>query len=929
MSIAPAPPGLLPGISPARPELVPRAEAERRRADAVLRGLALMAGSSVSHRTWAEGAGLLLERLAHDADVALAYVAPAATAPCEYPASACRPALTEAGSVAVAIGGDGAPSAAEVPGTLDGFGLAEWEAALRDGRAVQGHVRAMPEPARAAMEARGAMSAAWVPVRAEGAWWGALGVETCGAERTWTADEMAAFGAVAELLGAMLDRHHLEHRLAAERMQGMLNAEVGAVAARGAETLEALLRPCAESLVRHLDAALVRIWTVEEDEDLLRLRASAGMYEHLDGRYGRVPRGRFQTAHAGLHRRPVVSNTLDSGGVLHDPEWARREGLVAYMGYPLVVQDSRVVGVVAVFRRTPLHQTDVEAFLSVGDEIALAIEGFRTDAQSRERGEQLRTLVQAAPDGILELDAEGVICSANAMAERLLGSPPGGLEEKRLADLLAPEDGIRCQAAIGAALAAAGAGERACLDVAVFTPEASEIPLEASLGSYVQNGKPRLTVFLRDLTERREAEERARELAVEQAAKTRAEFLAEASRLLGTSFDPAVMLASLASLAVPAIADLCHVDLRMADGGYSRVSVAHVDPAMESLMRGFQMRPEVFAEDHPTRRALEHGEPAMVTDITPERIQAAVLDPGRREMMLRLQLRTAVVVPLRIADAIAGVVVLGTSDSGRDLGPAELTLVEELARRASMAIENARLFRESQDSIAARDEVLAIVAHDLRNPLNTIMMASELVHDGIAPGERPAERRQLGMILRNAQNMNRLIGDLLEVKRVQTGRLVVEPRPAELRPMVYEAMEMLHPMAAAASLILAANLADGLPAVSADSVRIQQVLSNLVGNAIKFTPAGGRIEVRAEPYGEGAVRIAVADTGPGIAPDQLPQVFGRFWQGGHRDGLGVGLGLAICKGIIEAHGGEIWVESTLGEGTTFAFWLPLAEGATG
>ena len=921
MSIAPAPPG--PVTSGTLPGFAPPAEDEsRRRADAVLRGLATVAGASLARSGWTAGAGLLLERLARDADAGRVYVTPAAAPACEYPAGPCRLVYTGTAGAAVAAGSEGLPSPGTVPETLHAFGLAEWEASLRDGRAVQGHVRAMAEAPRAALEARGTLSVAWVPLRANERWWGALGVETCGAERTWSADEMAAFGAVAAVLDAMLDRHHLEGQLAAERAQGLLNTEVGAAAALGAETLEALLLPCAEAVVRHLDAALVRIWTVEEDEDVLQLRASAGMYRHLEGRFARVPRGDFRIADVDLHRRPVVSNTVQSEGVLHDPEWARREGLVAYMGYPLVVQDSRVVGVIAVFRRTPIHETDVHAFLSVGDEIAMAIEGFRAHAQSRERGAQLRTLVETAPDGIVELDGEGVICSANAMAERLLGSRPGGLAEQRLADLLAPEDGVRLQAEVRAVLAEAGAGARACREMTVLTPQGGEVPLEASLGAYVQDGKPRLTVFLRDLTERREAEERARRLAVEEAARGRAEFLAEASRLLGTSFDPAVMLASLASLAVPAIADLCHVDLR-SDGGYARVSVAHVDPEMESLMRGFAMRPELFAADHPTRRALEHGESALVTEITPERIDASVLEPGRREMMLRLRIRTAVIVPLLIGDSIAGVVVIGTTEGGRELGPAELTLVQELARRASMAIENARLFRESQDSIAARDEILAIVAHDLRNPLSTIMMASALVHDELG-AEHAAERKRLEMIIRGAERMNRLIGDLLEVKRVERGRLVVEPRPARLGPMIVEAMEMLHPMAAAASLTLAGTAPDDLPAVLADPVRIQQVLSNLVGNAIKFTPAGGRIEVRAEPHGDGAVRISVADTGPGIATDQLPQVFGRFWQGGHRDRLGIGLGLAICKGIIEAHGGEIWVESVPGEGTTFAFWLPLA-----
>lgn len=408
------------------------------------------------------------------------------------------------------------------------------------------------------------------------------------------------------------------------------------------------------------------------------------------------------------------------------------------------------------------------------------------------------------------------------------------------------------------------------------------------------------------------------------AAKDRAEFLAEASRLFGTSFDPGVMLGSLARLAVPAIADLCHVDLMMGKGVFERVSVAHVEPDMEPLLREFALRPDLYAPGHPTRRAVEHGESALITSIPTERIFEEVLEPARRSIMLRLGVRTAVIVPLRIGSEIAGVVAMGTSVSGRKLGLADLRLVEELSRRASMAIENARLFHQAEDAIAARDEILAIVAHDLRNPLNTILLASTVMNDALESGTPLGVPNHLRMIVRNAELMNRLISDLLEVKRMESGRLVVEPCPVDVGPVISEATEMIRPMATAASLALVETRVDHLPPVRADSIRIQQVLSNLVGNAIKFTPAGGRIEVKAELHDDRGVRISVEDTGPGIAEDQLSAVFGRFWQGGHRDRLGVGLGLAICKGIVEAHGGEIWVESRVGQGTRFSFWLPLA-----
>jgi signal transduction histidine kinase len=201
-------------------------------------------------------------------------------------------------------------------------------------------------------------------------------------------------------------------------------------------------------------------------------------------------------------------------------------------------------------------------------------------------------------------------------------------------------------------------------------------------------------------------------------------------------------------------------------------------------------------------------------------------------------------------------------------------------------------------------------------------MASQLLLE-IGSPERTAERKQLDIMRRAAERMNRLIQDLLDVRRIETGRLVVEPRAAGVNALVEEAVEMLRPLATAASLDLTSEVPADLPPVLADGGRILQVLSNLVGNAIKFTPAGGRITLSASRVDD-EVRFSIADSGPGIAADQLPHVFGQFWQGNHADRRGVGLGLAIAKGIVEAHRGRIWVESQLGEGSRFYFTLPIA-----
>jgi signal transduction histidine kinase len=165
-----------------------------------------------------------------------------------------------------------------------------------------------------------------------------------------------------------------------------------------------------------------------------------------------------------------------------------------------------------------------------------------------------------------------------------------------------------------------------------------------------------------------------------------------------------------------------------------------------------------------------------------------------------------------------------------------------------------------------------------------------------------------------------LIQDLLDVAKLEAGRLGIDPRPIEVAPVIAEAIDMLQPIAVEKSIRLDVVVADGLPTITADAGRVLQVLSNLVGNAVKFTPAGGRVTIRVE-HVAGNVRFCVADTGAGIPPEQLPRIFGRFWQADRSDRRGIGLGLAIAKGIVEAHGGRISVESRVGEGTSFYFTL--------
>ena len=219
-------------------------------------------------------------------------------------------------------------------------------------------------------------------------------------------------------------------------------------------------------------------------------------------------------------------------------------------------------------------------------------------------------------------------------------------------------------------------------------------------------------------------------------------------------------------------------------------------------------------------------------------------------------------------------------------------------------------------------EVLSIVSHDLRSPLATISMAASLLDDVSRPAE---ERSQMvRMVKRATERMERLVRDMLEVGRLDSGRtLPIDARCVDLAPILREACEAQAAVAASGGLVIECEVPEMLPAVKVDCDRVQQVVCNLVGNAMKFTPSGGRITVFARA-GDEEVEVAVKDTGAGMSEEDLEKIFEPYWQAQRTASLGAGLGLKIAKGIVEAHGGRIWVESAVGEGTTFHFTLPVA-----
>jgi signal transduction histidine kinase/DNA-binding NarL/FixJ family response regulator len=413
---------------------------------------------------------------------------------------------------------------------------------------------------------------------------------------------------------------------------------------------------------------------------------------------------------------------------------------------------------------------------------------------------------------------------------------------------------------------------------------------------------------IRYAMERKRAEESARRLLHEKAARAQAEekrsrFLAEVSRTLAATLDYEATLSSVAKLAVPLLADCCILDL-VQDNGIRRAALAFKDGLETELPRDSRAL-ATASDEEPAVRALRTGEPVMLEDVS-DPVRAALALPARIPSP-----RSVISLPLVARSRTLGAMTFVSSE--RPYGYDDVALAGELAGRAALAIDNSRLYR-------AREEVLWVVSHDLRTPLSVMRGHIELMLSGSGTPDG------LAAVDRAAAHMSRLIQDLLDVTRLDAGTLSIQPRRLGINVLLEDAEEMLRPVAEANGLTLSTDEADGLRPLRADRDRVLQVLWNLVGNAVKFTPSGGSVTVSVLPDGDMA-RFAVSDTGPGIPEKDLPRVFDRFWQATRSDKRGAGLGLSIARGIVEAHGGRIWVDSVLHHGTTFSFTLPFDSAA--
>jgi PAS domain S-box-containing protein len=428
-----------------------------------------------------------------------------------------------------------------------------------------------------------------------------------------------------------------------------------------------------------------------------------------------------------------------------------------------------------------------------------------------------------------------------------------------------------------------------------------------------ENGRPELAVNIwHDVTSRRREEIAARSLA-------------RATTVLSQSFDSDRALAELTATLVPDLADWCSVDI-LEDGNVRLVSVANVDPRKAEVATALRHRYPELRSASKIAEVIRTGRSMLKSEITDADFERAITDADELAALRALQLRSLLIVPLKTSERTLGAMTLATTLSGRRYDEHDLALAEELGRRAGIAIENARHYRDAQRAIKLRDEFLSIAGHELKTPLTALDLQLQSLLLAFAKGRVDDDSKHFEERLRKtiaqSRRLGRLVHELLDVSKISSGRLVLEPEKIDMARLVEEIIERHAGELARAGSGISFE-ADG-PTIGAwDLSRLDQVISNLLNNAIKYG-TGKPIDVRISGTND-AITLSVRDHGIGITPEYQSKIFQRFERGvSERNYGGLGLGLWIVREIVLAHGGSVRVESAPGRGSTFVVVLPLS-----
>jgi PAS domain S-box-containing protein len=558
----------------------------------------------------------------------------------------------------------------------------------------------------------------------------------------------------------------------------------------------------------------------------------------------------------------------------------------------------------------------------------------QTEQALRESEERFRAIFEGAAIGIAVSDLDGQIVQVNRALQLMLGYTSDEMRGRPFASFSHPDDIPHSREPFHQLVS--GDSNRYEMEQRFIHKNGSVVWGNVAV-SLVKDadGHPRFAIQMgEDITERKRAEEERLQLYREQSARTEAEaaqrrlaFLADASIQFALSLDLDTTLERVARSAVPTLADWCTLNLVDAFGTLYTETTAHIDPAHEELAK--EMRRRYPRREEPGRspalEVLRTAASRLIVEIDDAMLERISVDEEHLDLWKTLAPRSVMIVPLSIHGRTLGTLsMIATSASERHYSADDLAVAEDLGRRAAMAVENARLYAQAEEAVRIRDEFLSVAAHELKTPVTSLRGFAQLTLRTLEQtGHIDMQRlmRALAVVDQQSEKLTRLVAQLLDVSRFQSGKLALDCRLTDVSRLVIDLARSLQTQSERHDL--RTNVP---PAVQlyVDSLRMEQVLTNLIDNAIKYSPEGGPVDVELSVNDGERVSISVRDRGIGVPPEHRERIFERFYQAdatGHHT-AGMGLGLYISHQIVDLHGGELSAEFPDDGGSRFIVTLP-------
>lgn len=656
---------------------------------------------------------------------------------------------------------------------------------------------------------------------------------------------------------------------------------------------------------KELEAQNAKIGGMAERMQNLIELAPVGIFEaDLSGRYSDVNRAGCETL--GYTRDEIVGKTIEE---LIPPDEVSRlaESRVA-LSVPGAVHTGEWQ-----LRRKDGTYVDVEVSAKIitgGRWLGFALditERKKAERELKEAEQNYKVLFDGAYDAILVADSDGKIIAINDRLVSKFEYESGELCGKPV-EVLLPERYRERHARYRALFASDPRPREMGARTTLYGRKKSgiEFPVEISLGAAWNRGTLRITAIIRDVTEKVKIELQ----------KT---FLAETSKILNEVIDYDGRIERIAEIIVPSISDICVVSILENDALHAK-AVSCRDPALKPVLKEVSSYTPRANIPYSTGAMFESGDALRIEKVDAEFLKASNMPEEHRQRFSRLNVTSYLALPLVARGKKVGALTLAMTDSSRVFLKDDLPFYQTVATRCAMAIDNSRLYSEAQRAASARENVLFVVSHDLKNPLSSISLSAETLLEGdLEANKVHAIASKLKV---SAEQMQRLVKDLLDLGKLNAGTLTLQKINAPINALIDEGIEPYASKIAEKKLAIFREVAPGVDEIVCDRGRIVQVFWNLIGNAVKFSPPAGKIFVKVTKV-QDSLQFSIRDEGPGISAAEIGSVFDRFWQAAKTASLGTGLGLSIVKGIVEAHHGKVWVESEYGKGSDFQFTLPV------